>query len=838
MTNEPTELEGANVVSMQQHHLTAGENAASAMMVRKESPVLQEEPQIKRIKVEAAASPAMAPPAALAAAALPQNIMAASAGVVVKKNPSSNQMLLAASGHSKQNLGGGEKVLGEQAGVAIKKEAGPSAASSIVTVSPMADQSASNSVNSSSATSLHEPAHKNSENYHPAAGAVQAPPVQAPAAAAADDVPLKSTTMSHLRTKYTSELDYMLREFRKLERQLLGAKGASQLEESAGSRERREKLHSFILHLEDTLRQIELGFKLEAEGKSTANVGVTTSNHNDMNTNANANSTTNAPPAAAADEVKKQQLAEQAALTNLTQEKEEEENVQKLEEHILANLLPVQVRLKKQLAAQQGATKNPAGMPGPRRGMLQPSATAELGKGTFAAAAEQRRKQAEEARQEQEHAAASRLVTDPTQFGKPLSGGGSSLTQKLHGDTLGSNARTHGDGVGTSPKPATAAEVTERPERQILYAGMVPQSKQRSSGVAAASGVHEMVIEDPTLLHESKSSPGRKQEGLAASSSVQLSKPIQAAAPQQPTAPSKPAAPSEDGDESDMDKKPDTSELTLEEIRKLRKRRRKKKLLRLGRQREKERRRQLALHQQAVQAAQTPSAVIPGRKKGTGGKGQGKGPRSVEYICALCSEAYSSTCDYNPWWALTHHECPKCRKHQVRIVGAFLCVGHACSFVGQLRHLFHSVVFRSLVSISLLLQMQLNTILHCLRTLMIMAEETLKNLASCMSANRRLYQLLYFRQNQPSRLQQSILLYRRATPIRNQISVICLMGRFRTTLWILMILRSISNPCRQPNKQSTRRLDTITKGLFSRMKTHHGYLSSCVTRRHALVGTS
>jgi hypothetical protein len=638
MGNEATDLEGTNA-SM--HHLTGGE--ISAASVRKESPVLQEEPQLKRIKIEAVASPALAPPAALDGTTLAESLTPSG---VVKKNAPSNQ-ILAASGHSKHLLVG-EKVGG---GIAAKKEDGMSGLS-IVTVSPMNKQSTSDSDNSST-TSLHEDAHNNSEKPR----AVQAPPVQTPAAA--DEVPLKSTTMFHLQTKYTGELEYMLREFRKLERQLLGAKGASQLEESAGSRERREKLHAFILHLEDTLRQIELGCKLEAEGKSTVNVGVVTNNN-----------TTNAA-AAAADEAKKQRLAEQAALTNLTQEKEEEENVQKLEEHILANLLPVKVRLKKQLAAQQGATKNPVGMPVSRRGMLQPSATAELGKGTFAAAAEQRRKQAEEARravQEQEHAA-SRVVTDPTQFGKPLSGGGSSLTQKLHGATLGSKARIHGHGVGFSPK-LPPAEGPQRPERKILYGGMVPQSLQHSSGVAAASGVHEMVIEDAsTLLHVSKSSPGRKQEALAASSAVQLSKPIQAA-PQQPTAPSKHAAPSEDGDDSDIDKKPDASELTEEEIRKLRKRRRKKKLLRLGRQREKERRRQLALHQQAVQAAQTSSAVEPGRKKGAGGKGQGKkkGPRSVEYICALCSEAYSSTCDYNPWWALAHHECPKCRKNQVRFV--------------------------------------------------------------------------------------------------------------------------------------------------------------------------
>jgi hypothetical protein len=42
-----------------------------------------------------------------------------------------------------------------------------------------------------------------------------------------------------------------------------------------------------------------------------------------------------------------------------------------------------------------------------------------------------------------------------------------------------------------------------------------------------------------------------------------------------------------------------------------------------------------------------------------------KGPRNVEYICALCNETYKSTCDYNPWWALTSHECMKCGKVQI-----------------------------------------------------------------------------------------------------------------------------------------------------------------------------
>jgi len=37
----------------------------------------------------------------------------------------------------------------------------------------------------------------------------------------------------------------------------------------------------------------------------------------------------------------------------------------------------------------------------------------------------------------------------------------------------------------------------------------------------------------------------------------------------------------------------------------------------------------------------------------------------VEYLCGICNETYNSKCDYNPWWALQSHECPKCGKAQV-----------------------------------------------------------------------------------------------------------------------------------------------------------------------------
>ena len=61
---------------------------------------------------------------------------------------------------------------------------------------------------------------------------------------------------------------------------------------------------------------------------------------------------------------------------------------------------------------------------------------------------------------------------------------------------------------------------------------------------------------------------------------------------------------------------------------------------------------------------QDPQQQAAKRKKGTSSSKK-RGPRNVEYMCALCNEVYNSTCDYNPWWALTQEECPKCQKTQV-----------------------------------------------------------------------------------------------------------------------------------------------------------------------------
>ncbi|KAL3913931.1 MAG: hypothetical protein SGARI_000398 [Bacillariaceae sp.] len=466
------------------HDANDPSSASTSRKVQRTETSASPEPPNKKIKLEEGASPTAKPPPAATAVLDKAPVTTAAPKGSQRSDPPATATAGAATTSATSQAQSPSATNGAappHPAQQVVKAQDSSGGSTVVTAPT--DSSHQTCQSSSSGDSLHTAPSSAAGSSQPNSPSVAAapqpvapkdPPPPPPAAAAAAAAPLKSTTFAHLNQKYLAELEYMLREFRKLERQLLGAKGAAQLEESAGSRERREKLHSFILHLEDTVRQIEHGCKLENEGKSVVDAGKA----------AAANGAT--------DEASKKQLAEQSALSNLTKEKEEEENVQKLEEHILANLLPVKIRLKKQLAAQQGATQNPAGMPA-RRGSLQPP-TAARGKGTFAEAAEKRRKQAEAARlaaQEQQERSA-RRVSDPTQFGKPLGGGGSSLTRNLHGATLGSSQRAHGHGVGAAQTPEEESEGTATGERKILYAGLVPGSSQQKSGLSAAAGVHDM----------------------------------------------------------------------------------------------------------------------------------------------------------------------------------------------------------------------------------------------------------------------------------------------------------------------------------------------------------
>ncbi len=545
--------------------------------------------------------------------------------------------------------------------------------------------------------------------------------------------PLKSTTMSHLRKKYMPQLEYMDREFKRLERQLLGARTRNG-QEAAGSKERREKLHSFILHLEDTMKQIELGCKLENEGKSTLGVafssigGTTSGSSSGGNDQANCNHNNQDQSQIEKgvrsqldeeDEEAKVEFARSSALTKLTKEKEEEENVQRLEEHILANLLPVKDRLTRQLAAQEGAARNPAGMP-TNRGGLKPNSI-ERGKGTFAAAAEQRRLQRIQQQQhEKERKGIDSIQSDPasqSQFGKPLVGGGSSLTQKLHGATLGSHDRSGGHGVGS--QDAKSKTIVQSSDRKVVYAGMTPGSRQVKSGVSAASGVHELQITSPRLKDYAHSTTSNKKAKIS-SAAPPPPTPLTALS-SATTSVQKPNINGQTVKSNDKkkeivsendDKEKDTSNdssstyplsssnkfskatvpppppglemtvvpqvkkslndptLTEEERQQIKER---KRIRKMERRKAEIRQRQLVMQhqiqqqrqqeQQQVQQEQQQAAVR--RASPARPITHKKGPRSVEYICALCNETYKSTCDCNPWWALSSHECVKCGKVQI-----------------------------------------------------------------------------------------------------------------------------------------------------------------------------
>lgn len=600
--------------------------------------------------------------------------------------------------------------------------------------------------------------------------------------------PLKVTTFRHLHRKYGPELDYMLVEFKRLERQLLGApshQANPPKPESTASRERREKLHVFIIHIEDTVRQVEEGLALEKQEEEAAaqavldavdlptiDTGTGTTKPQIKSEEEKKSSETslqqpqpNPQPNATIEKEESKEstttttegitpkfTAAEASLSSLPPEKEREESVQRLEEHILANLLPVKVRLTKQLAAQKGATRNPLTAP------VRAGAPAATTGGTIAEAVEAKRKAQEEEllkRQlQQRH-------NGPSQYGKPIGAAGSSLTNRLHGSVLGS---------GTSPSNGDGTK------RTILYAGVAPGSTQVSSSVSAVTGAHpDMVGKDATkalsmaeeerrrlkaleenatrvalggaaqppaaLDHRKPAALPKQPEGpatLAARARAialagangggasKISRPNQqfptramqqhrpqigaaalagrAGAPTQyvkppyqpvpvPAVPTKPKKPHVKPNFDDPALSPEQQfELRMQEARwRQRKRRR-------------ERRRKriemycnvgsyhavpVPIQQQSLppppqstetqpepikSAAPPPAApahppantsqppqTIQARPK----KAEVFGPRTVEYVCAVCNETYVSTCEFNPWWALSSHECPKCGKIQI-----------------------------------------------------------------------------------------------------------------------------------------------------------------------------
>lgn len=471
-------------------------------------------------------------------------------------------------------------------------------------------------------------------------------------------IPSKSTTFHHLQHKYINELEYMLREFQKLERQLLGAKNQNTTE-SDGSRERREKLHSFIVHLEETIQQINTGCQVETE----------------------------------------------LAKNNGTITKTENENVHNLEEHILSKLLPVKVRLKRQLEAQQGAKHNPAGMPTVRTGMQPLAACTLQPKATFL------RSSLPSSVESRHHS---------TQFTKPLfvdGGEGSSLPQKLRGAVTDSienpleqskitcdrfmdnqtietkasvNASNDGVSIVQTPKipteglsavcsPVTAiAQPKHTSNPQCVQNHAEPYSE--ATTVAKISNKN-----DPTILDFTKTPISRGNgkanvdETMIERTNVhsigltceQVEEPIDNESLAKEKAKNAPLKIKTQNSSDVCVVIPATKSTTAgyEERRRLTKKRRKKK------------KRAGDLSKLEGVVGTKPQAELVSNKRSKKISSQ-RGPRNVEYMCALCNEVYNSTCDFNPWWALTLHDCPKCEKVQVSIwTGLWGCfaMAHSCN---------------------------------------------------------------------------------------------------------------------------------------------------------------
>lgn len=600
---------------------------------------------------------------------------------------------------------------------------------------------------------------------------------------------MKARTFRHLHKKFGPELDYMLVEFKKLERQLLGApihQVGPPKAEPKGSRERREKLHGFITHLEDTIKQVEEGLALENQEEEkvaqdvldavdlpqlgsgplhedSSSAGEEKKSSDASLQRSQPNPQPNAPSHKDPNDSSNDGLSQKsvaAALSSLSPQKEREEAVHRLEEHILGNLLPVKNRLTVQLAAQKGATRNPLTAP------VRAGAPAATTGGTIAEAVEAKRKAKEEELLKQQL-----QQKNTNHFGKPIGGARSSLTSRLH----------QGGVLGASASPASAE--TTATKRPILYAGVAPGSKQVSSSVSAVSGAHPgLVGKDATAAVSLAEEENRRMKALeenaarvalggAVKPAAALDDRKPAAQPKQPEGPATLAARARaialaaangTGGASKISrpnqqipirtlqqhrpslgaaastrathmgqyakpavqyppipvpsiptkpKKPhvppnlDDPNLTSEQKFELRM----KEARWRQRKRRRERRRkrleeyyssagsyhiiQVPIQQQAlppppqpetqpdpIKSTVTPSA--PGSSSSTATPLPGNslptseaipnpktdavfGPRTVEYACSICNEIYVSTCEFNPWWELSNHECPKCGKVQI-----------------------------------------------------------------------------------------------------------------------------------------------------------------------------
>lgn len=451
---------------------------------------------------------------------------------------------------------------------------------------------------------------------------------------------LRSTSFHHLRLKYFNELEYMLREFQKLERQLLGANTQSSVE-STGSKERREKLHSFILHLEETIQQIVSGCELEAKCEAMANSCQAQSNADD-------------------------------------------ENVQKLEEHILTNLLPVKVRLKRQLAAQQGAKHNPAGMPAVRGGLQAIGSGAHQAKATFlrqdtcvnrrpnqsVGITDSSQSSLNQKQRSHMNDSCLPIVKESTVSGIVAVEAGNTMNQKAVASKsdvpMGKYKETPDASFSLTPRSSIQmALVVNSSDASALRTNYANQGGEKSFTVTdkiswAGSEVQSLDVSksEPIPVSSVKLKPDSNYpshtipvlaEHVKVHGNSTLPQRLMTSSLDQTTEQRLKLALVDSSASTQAVKNHLISD---DERRRTLKRRRKKKKRSLD-------------PEKSQSAGHQTDGFGNRRSKKTQTQ---RGPRNVEYMCALCNEMYNSTCEFNPWWALTQHDCPKCQKLQVSIV--------------------------------------------------------------------------------------------------------------------------------------------------------------------------
>ncbi|GMH49843.1 hypothetical protein TrRE_jg10597 [Triparma retinervis] len=370
----------------------------------------------------------------------------------------------------------------------------------------------------------------------------------------------------------------------------------------------------------------------------------------------------------------------------------EVEEAKQLEVSVRDRLLPVYMRLKKQKGDSQGAKTNPKGAPvnHPLFKMANGGPPITMVK--------------------------TRPPPAPTMFGAPLKGG-SFLTQKLHGSTLGSSARRYGYGVGSTtpihdntstklPQQSSQKEVQQRQQRQIFRGGMAPGSEtvlMPPPSIKGLGDIQRRGIVGATPKNQQTpmmtTSTGGPRELAAAAASAAASAAAAAGAAAAAAAaaavvnmnignlgPSLGHEKSANGGNSlapeiDLERTCSTfSDLAPQGSTSMERISSKESpevdshddrvsiMIEQDLLREHIPQQMLEVRGRKFPLNPPKNLKKPRKKRRKEAQSQMEAHNqvnNVEYLCSECNDLYSTTTTANPWWVVTREDCPKCHKSQI-----------------------------------------------------------------------------------------------------------------------------------------------------------------------------